>query len=203
MPSPVGHILGGAAVYLAGTRREVRSGKVLVITLLASILPDFDFLPGILIGDMRAFHHGISHSLAAAVLFGGLVFLFKKWRQADMALLMGLLAASSYASHVLLDLVSVNDGARGVPVLWPLSNRYFGVNLGLLGFFRYGPISEGVWSIIRWDNLSPLFRELIIVGSLVIVFLWKERILAASVVSRVTKRTAANKMSRRLFKQNE
>jgi inner membrane protein len=176
MPSPLGHILGGAAVYLAGTRRESRSGEVLVITLVASILPDFDFLPGILIGDMRAFHHGISHSLAAAVLFGGVVFLFKKWQQADRALLMGSLAMSAYASHVLFDLVSVNDGARGVPVLWPLSDQYFGFNLGLLGFFRYGPISQGIWSIVRWDNLSPLFRELIIVGGLVIVFLWKERL---------------------------
>jgi membrane-bound metal-dependent hydrolase YbcI (DUF457 family) len=176
MPSPVGHILAGAAVYVAGTRRESRSGKVLVITLLGSILPDFDFLPGIAIGDMRAFHHGISHSLAMAVVFGGLVFLFSRWLRRDMALLVGFLAASAYASHVLLDLVSVNHGARGVPVLWPLSDQYFGFNSGLLGFFRYGPISQGIWSIIRWDNLSPLFRELIIVGSLVIVFLWKGRI---------------------------
>ena len=65
--------MGGAAVYLAGTTRERRSRTMLAIALVASLVPDLDFVPGIVIGDMRAFHHGISHSLAFAVLsLGGL-----------------------------------------------------------------------------------------------------------------------------------
>ena len=178
MPSPIGHILGGAVVYLAGTTKGSRSNFILGMTLFASIAPDFDFLPGILIGDLRAFHHGISHSLTSAVMFGFFVFLMSRRRHGELAVLTGILAGSAYASHVILDLVSVNEGARGVPILWPLSDRYFGFNLGLLGFFRYGAISEGIWSIVRWDNLSPLFRELIFVGSLVMVFLWKGRIFS-------------------------
>jgi inner membrane protein len=175
MPSPVGHILAGAAVYLTGTRKESRSRVILAITLLGSILPDFDFLPGILIGDLPAFHHGVSHSLAFAVLFGALAFFFVRRRQKDIALCVGILAASAYASHVLLDLVSVNEGARGVPILWPLSDQQFGFNLHLLGHFHYWSTYRGIWTVMRWDNLSTLSLELVVIGTPALFLLWRER----------------------------
>jgi membrane-bound metal-dependent hydrolase YbcI (DUF457 family) len=175
MPSPVGHILAGTAVYLVGRGRESRSRVMLVITLLGTIVPDFDFLPGILIGDLPAFHHGPSHSLAFAVLFGVIVFLFIRRRHKDIAVRIGLLAAAAYASHVLLDLVSVNEGARGVPILWPLSDHQFGFNLHLLGHFRYSDTYRGIWTVIRWDNLSALSRELVVIGSLPLLLFWRER----------------------------
>jgi membrane-bound metal-dependent hydrolase YbcI (DUF457 family) len=175
MPSPVGHILAGTAVYLAGRGRESRSRVMLVITLLGTIVPDFDFLPGILIGDLPAFHHGASHSLAFAVLFGVIVFLFIRRRHKDIAVRIGLLAAAAYASHVLLDLVSVNEGARGVPILWPLSDHQFGFNLHLLGHFRYSDTYRGIWTVIRWDNLSALSRELVVIGSLPLLLFWRAR----------------------------
>jgi membrane-bound metal-dependent hydrolase YbcI (DUF457 family) len=175
MPSPLGHILGGAAVYLAGTKREFRSRVMLVMILVGSVAPDFDFLPGIFIGDVRAFHRGVSHSLALAVAFGVLAFFFSWKHQKDLALRIGMLAALAYASHIFLDLISVNEGARGVPILWPASSHQFGFNLDLLGFFHYGPISHGIWSVIRWDNVSAFSRELIVLGCVVMICLWRER----------------------------
>jgi hypothetical protein len=74
MPSPVGHILAATAVYLAATHKEDRSRFTLGVTLLGGIVPDFDFLPGILIGDPSVFHHGVSHSFAFAVSFGVVIF---------------------------------------------------------------------------------------------------------------------------------
>ena len=173
MPSPLGHLLAGIAVYLTGTQRGSRSGLILSVTLLGSILPDCDFLPGILIGDLRAFHHGVSHSLALAVLFGLLIFFFSPRQKRDIALRAGILAASAYASHVILDLVSVNPGTRRVPMLWPLSAQQFGLELYLLGYFHYS--DRGIWSVIRWDNISALSRELVVLGSLVLLLLWRER----------------------------
>jgi membrane-bound metal-dependent hydrolase YbcI (DUF457 family) len=190
MPSPVGHILAGTAVYLTGTGRESRSRVTLVITLLGSILPDFDFLPGILIGDLPAFHHGASHSLAFAVLFGVIVFLFIRRRHKDIAVRIGLLAVAAYASHVLLDLVSVNEGARGVPILWPLSDHQFGFNLHLLGHFRYSDTYRGIWTVVRWDNVSALSRELVVIGSLVLLLFWLER---RSTQQRAKRRSEANR----------
>jgi membrane-bound metal-dependent hydrolase YbcI (DUF457 family) len=175
MPSPVGHILAGAAVYLTGTRRKSRVKIMFAITLFGSILPDFDFLPGILVGNLGVFHHGVSHSLAFAVLFGVLTFFFVRPWHKDIALRIGILAASAYASHVLLDLVSVSEGARGVPILWPLSDEQFGLNLQLLGHFHYSTTYRGIWTVIRWDNLSALSLELVVIGTPALFLLWRER----------------------------
>jgi membrane-bound metal-dependent hydrolase YbcI (DUF457 family) len=137
------------------------------------MLPDFDFVPGILIGDLRAFHHGVSHSIALAVFFGLLVFFCTRRRQKDIALRAGIVAAAAYAFHVILDLINVHEGTRGVPVLWPLSDQQFGLNLHLLGYVHYS--ERGIWSVIRWDNVSAFSRELVVIGSLVLFLLWRER----------------------------
>jgi membrane-bound metal-dependent hydrolase YbcI (DUF457 family) len=176
MPSPVGHLLAGAAIYLAATARERRSRTVLAIALLGSIAADFDFLPGILIGDMRAFHHGMSHSLAFALLFGGLMFLVAGHRVSVGAIQMSMIAAMAYSAHVLLDFVSVNEGTRGVPLFWPLSRERLGVSLRLFGKFEYGDITDGIWSVVRWDNVLPLLSESAILGALAIIIRQKEQI---------------------------
>jgi len=177
MPSPVGHILGGTIVYLAGTSEQrYRSGWVLMTALLGSIAPDIDFLPGLFIGDMRAFHHGITHSIAFALAFGALVFVVARRYDQAIARRSALLAALGCASHVILDFVSVRAGTRGVPLLWPYSTELFGFSLQLFGDFRYGDISEGIWSVVRWANVSPLLRELLILGGAVIALLWKRRL---------------------------
>jgi membrane-bound metal-dependent hydrolase YbcI (DUF457 family) len=176
MPSPVGHFLAGAAIYLAGTTRERHSRMTLAIILLASIAPDFDFLPGIVIGDMRAFHHGISHSLTFALLVAALVFLGGRVRASAAAASLALLAAVAYSAHVLLDFVNVNEGTRGVALLWPISDELIGINLRLFGHFRYGDITEGIWSVARSVNILPLVREAAVLGGLVLALMWMRRL---------------------------
>jgi hypothetical protein len=176
MPSPIGHLLGGAAVYLAGTpAQQTRWSFVFAASLLGSIVPDVDFLPGILIGDMRAFHHGITHSIPFAAACGALVFAIASRMDRAVAVRASLLATLACISHVLLDFVSVSEGTRGVPVLWPLSDELFGISLHLFGHFRYGDITDGIWSVVRWVNVSPLLRELLILGGVLVALLWKRR----------------------------
>ena len=173
MPSPIGHLLGGAALYLAGTSPQHRSRVTLAVTMMGSILPDFDFLPGILIGEPAAFHHGESHSLAFATLFGALVFIsLRFYRQKTIARQAALLATLAYALHVLLDSVSANNS---VPMIWPLFNHKLGINLNLFGHFHHGGLEHGVWSVVRWDNLPAVLRELTILGiPVLLLFLWRE-----------------------------
>lgn len=176
MPSPVAHILGGAAVYFGGGNREYRSKVMFSATLLGSILPDFDFLPGILIGHPAAFHHGISHSLTFAALFGLVIFFIVcRFENKKIAVRTGLLAGLAYASHLALDLVSVNQGARGIPIIWPISSDRFGINLQLFGHFHHGNFAQGIWSVVRWDNLTALSREVTVLGVPLLLLFWRER----------------------------
>jgi membrane-bound metal-dependent hydrolase YbcI (DUF457 family)/glycopeptide antibiotics resistance protein len=181
MPSPLGHILAGGAVYLAGTKKESGSRFLLIVALLGSVISDLDFLPGILIGNMRAFHHGISHSLVFAFLFGVVTMLVTRRLHPEVAARASLLAVLAYTSHVLLDFVSVNEGARGVRILWPISNAELGINVRALGHFQYTDIRNGIWSVVRWDNVLPLLRELLILGGLVIALLLKRGAVNRSV----------------------
>jgi hypothetical protein len=181
MPSPVGHILAGGAVYLSGTRRDSGSTFLLAIALIGSVIPDLDFLPGILIGNMRAFHHGISHSLAFALIYGVVTFVVANRIAPGIAVRASLIACFAYASHLILDFVSVSPGARGVPLLWPIWDQQFGIDLQAFGHFRYRDIRNGVWSVVRRDNVSPLLREILILGSLVVVLFLKRRAVSRSV----------------------
>jgi hypothetical protein len=175
MPSPVAHILSGLAVYVAGTRPDSRSRFIGGVTLLGSIVPDFDFLPGILIGDMGAFHHGISHSLVFSALFGALVFLVAAHIDRTIALRASLLSGIAYAVHVMLDFVGVYGNSRGVPLLWPLIDEKFGYALSLFGHFHWSDIRHGPGAIIRKENVLPVIREIVVVGTVVVALLARER----------------------------
>jgi hypothetical protein len=147
------------------------------VTLLGSVVPDFDFLPGILIGDPGAFHHGMSHSVGAALLFGSAVFFsLRYFQRGDIAAHAAIMAALAYGFHVVLDGVSANDGAKAVPLLWPLAQQDFGINLGLLGHFHHDEFADGIWSIACRQNLPALARELAVMGipPLLIYFLDSE-----------------------------
>jgi hypothetical protein len=177
MPSPVAHFLGGGVVYLTGGSATQHSRLVFGATMLGSIVPDFDFLPGFLIGNPGAFHHGISHSLGYAVLFGTVVFLVLRYFQyGDIATRAALMGAFAYGFHAVLDAVSVNEGAKSVPLLWPLSSREFGINLHFFGHFHHDGLADGIWSVVRRENLPALARELSVMGApLLLLLLWRGR----------------------------
>ena len=175
MPSPVAHILAGGVLYIAGTSRKPASRLILGATISGSIVPDFDFLPGFLIGNPSAFHHGISHSSGFAFLFGALVFLVLRYfQQGDIAARAALMATLAYGIHAVLDAVSVGEGAKAVPLLWPFSSHAFGINIELFGHFHHDGFAQGIWSIVNWDNLPAVARELTIMGApLLLLLLWR------------------------------
>ncbi len=177
MPSPVAHILAGGVLYLAGTSGKQASRLILGATILGSIAPDLDFLPGFLIGNPSAFHHGISHSSGFAFLFGILVFLVLRYFQySDIAARAALMATLAYGFHAILDAVSVGEGAKSVPLLWPFSPHDFGINIDLFGHFHHDGFADGIWSVVAWENLPALARELTVMGApLLLLLLWRVR----------------------------
>ena len=135
MPSPVGHSLIGLAVAAqcvlrpgaaASLCRQVveHRGRILLGVAFANA-PDIDYVPGVLTGDINAYHHYLTHSIGwvALVVTGGwLVWRALRpatdWRDA-------VLLASAAVSHLLADLVTADGRAPfGIKALWPFHADY-------------------------------------------------------------------------------
>jgi membrane-bound metal-dependent hydrolase YbcI (DUF457 family) len=163
MPTPLAH---GVAGYAAGRtfRPDWRSWRFMVLASIIASLPDLDFIPGILIGDAGAFHRRATHSFFAAFVFA-LPIALVLWKL-GARLMAGRSDASTaggsspapgfgawygfvvavYASHLLLDLVSLDLVENsGLQLAWPFSRAYFSAPLPLPAalntFFdlRFGP----------------------------------------------------------------
>ena len=128
MASPLGHLLMGGAVGAAfavesGPRRSIAAGA------LAAILPDLDFLPGALVGEPARFHHAVTHSVAFVVVAAVIVFGLTRSHAVRWAVIVGL----AYGSHLLLDWITLDDGAPiGIPLFWPISSDAFASPIPLL-----------------------------------------------------------------------
>jgi inner membrane protein len=166
MATPIGHLLLGYSVYLGGRRSE--TGKAgLWLCLLLAIAPDFDFIPGLLLGQPNLYHQGISHSLgaslvvslAAAALIRGHDF-WRNW---------GLLFFA-YASHLTLDFFAP-DGRPpyGLPLFWPITGNYYLApqRLQILwGVHHHGsttaPVTEWLGGVLQLRNLAAIGIELLV-----------------------------------------
>jgi inner membrane protein len=156
MASPVGHTLAGWIGYLAVDGRPVAQGwRTLILCAAAANLADADFLPGILLGVADRFHHGASHSLGAALLVG-LAAWFRlrcEPRGGREALVVGAL----HLSHVLIDWITRDTRPPvGMPLFWPLSERYFAPVLTI--FFDIRRESGAGWETLA-HNLRAVALE--------------------------------------------
>ncbi len=68
----VGHSLAGLSLYLIFERKLslLKEWKEVLFFLILANLPDLDFLPGIVSGDLNRYHHGASHSIGFCLLTG-------------------------------------------------------------------------------------------------------------------------------------
>ncbi len=179
MASPIGHAIAGYTVYRASwskTRKDNRT--LLFLCLLMGIAPDFDFLPGILLGHPALYHQGISHSIGFAFIsslilawlynFKGGAFL-GDWGRFGL----------SYCSHLVMDFFAP-DGRLpyGEPLLWPItSSHYLGPFAIFRGFHHAGSTSASTaeWfaGIFQPYNLVAIGIELIVFLPLLLIFYTK------------------------------
>lgn len=157
MSTPVGHMLAGATATV-GTGPGSSLRRKLIVGTLIGVAPDLDFVPGLLVGDPARFHHGPTHSLAFALGLAAVVWLIvsrDRWRWA-------IAAGLAYASHLLLDAVTVDPGAPvGLQLLWPISDAY------LASPFRPLPqVLHSSVSVVNVHNLAVILLELVLFGGL-------------------------------------
>ncbi|NOZ09686.1 MAG: metal-dependent hydrolase [Gammaproteobacteria bacterium] len=148
MATPVAHSLTATVVFLLIERRmpSWREG-LLWLYVAAANLSDFDFLPGLLSGDMERFHRDASHSFVFAAICGVLVYSIARWRRADKPLRTGGLAAGLVGSHVVIDWLTRDPSPpMGVPALWPITEAHYTAPWHLfLNVERHGLDSLDVW----------------------------------------------------------
>lgn len=131
----------------------------LVITVL-SLLPDFDAVPGILMGNLGRFHNNGSHSFFVGITIALLGALIMRWVKGEKYQYWFLLIFSCYGLHIVMDFFTYG---RGVMVFWPLSTkRYLSPILLFYGLHW----SDGIFSIKHfWTLLNETgFVLLVLLG---------------------------------------
>jgi membrane-bound metal-dependent hydrolase YbcI (DUF457 family) len=191
MPSPLGHLMAGAMIGLAGefdsargaetaplargdsalalVRRSITPLVVVCAGLAAS--PDLDML-------VHA-HRTWSHSLGAA----GAVWApaaVVAWRLRLPVLKVATICAAAYGSHVVLDWLAYPDFPTSGPMaLWPFSHRHYSSGLDL--FLELRPRTRwGLRGMVA-ANLHALAREmLVLLPPLLAIWLLRLRQLAGT-----------------------
>ena len=120
MATPVGHYLLGLSVAQLLAKDTVERRRQSLWLAAIACVPDLDVIPGIFVGNLARFHHGVSHSFFAGAVFafGGLWIL--RWLNWKVSSRLFLLLFFLYASHILLDLITLDNGSPvGMPMFWP------------------------------------------------------------------------------------
>jgi inner membrane protein len=154
MPTIFTHAVVPLALGLA-LGRGTLSPRLVAAGMLATIAPDFDtiaFKLGIAYADPFG-HRGASHSLAIALLVGGLGASIAPWLRTTRVPAFWFLAFCT-ASHPLLD--ALTNGGLGVALLWPWSHERFfapwrpiAVSPIGAGFFSARGVAV-LWSELQW-----------------------------------------------------
>ena len=184
MPSPVGHSLIGLAVAIpalvspgswpAVARDILAKWPWLLGCVVLANAPDLDYLPGILTGDLNAFHHFYTHTAGWALLVAAGLWLLqvardpgKGWQVRYLLFLCAVLF-----SHLLADWVT-DDGRTpyGIMAWWPLDDRFT-----LSSHPVFMRLHKREWSeFVQLHNFKAVGWELVVCLPLVLAALLSRR----------------------------
>lgn len=181
MASPIAHGIIGATLAVAALlprgadRREARRSvrrhyPEALLILFAACAPDLDYLPGLVTGQLSAFHQATSHSFVWCVMLAtGLWCLMRYVRPGIRIDLLFWLTAAAL-SHLAVDLVTVDlSQPIGFPIGWPFSATFAKAPFNL---FLYPSKTQPV---SLW-NLLVASWEILLTGTLLLLVLHRKGI---------------------------
>ena len=172
MPSPLAHGLTGYIFYDRNPFLFFERGWTnFLFYIFLCNLPDIDFLPGFLMGEPNRFHHGLTHTLGAA-LFVALLFgvIFHLWKEKFRAVTT--VTFFAYYSHVLMDYFTEDLRAPfGVMLFWPFNSLYYISDVKIFkNVFRSDVSSTFFSSLFSKANIETFVLEAFIFGVAIIFF---------------------------------
>lgn len=143
-------------------------GRLLMTTavVIGATIPDVDFLPGLLTGDLNRFHQTVSHSFLAAVLAA-----FAAYYGRPEVVSPGTVSRQHSATaisvgwltHLLVDLLTEDSRPPiGVPLFWPLSETvtHFGdVFRGIMHGSNHSSTASALREVLSMRNGVTLIYE--------------------------------------------
>jgi inner membrane protein len=149
MATPIGHTLAGYVTYkLSKVSQNDQSLHLLLLSIVMANFPDLDFLPGFLAGSPALYHQGITHSMGIGLLISlaaAGVFRVTGWPFMPVFVL----CFFSYLSHLIIDFLGPDGRSPyGVPLFWPITDRYFISPRPLFLGMHHAPSTEA--SIAEW-----------------------------------------------------
>jgi len=166
--TPWGHLLAGVAAGSAasGGRSVLGPWRDLVFFGVVAVLPDLDFLPGLLLGG-GPWHQGPTHSLLAAALATALCGLWG--RRYGQGWLLAWCGAAVYLSHLAVDFCTVDTLAPiGLPLFWPFSPEHVTAKHAIFLDVKRRGLS---WAVLAHD-LKALAWETLLLGPWAGLALW-------------------------------
>lgn len=127
------HIVVGVAATLPFI--NINNILFLPIAILGSFIPDWDYKLGLK-------HRGITHTMLALLVTSLVLSL--------CSIKLGLLWSLNYGTHLLLDSLTVT----GIPILYPIRNKYYGFKL-----FKTRGAEDGLIFLICFYIVMFLFWE--------------------------------------------
>jgi membrane-bound metal-dependent hydrolase YbcI (DUF457 family) len=180
MPSPVGHLLAGAAVAWSTDPRADR--RLLLTAAVLAALPDLDLLTPLP-------HRTITHSLVAVAVITIVAAIVTRQVTSRPVMRVAVMCGLAYATHLALDWVSADRSPpRGFQALWPFSEQFY-----IAGWELFGPTERRqIFSLPTiTQNLVTVAREVAILGPIV-YGLWLVRVKAlARLPAELTRRDHA------------
>jgi inner membrane protein len=145
-----------------------------MLCMAAAVMPDLDFLPGLILGQPALYHQGISHSIGFAIGVGLSMAWTCCFRGQSFLLVWGLFSLA-YCSHLILDLFGPDlRPPYGIPLLWPISNHYYLASVSVFLGVRHADVTsatntEWLSAILDVHNLTAIAFEVGIVLPLILV----------------------------------
>ncbi|HXK60924.1 MAG TPA: metal-dependent hydrolase [Acidobacteriota bacterium] len=178
MATPIGHGLAALSLFWASGRIGQRTFPFLWLAVIFALMPDLDFLPGMIIGKPAAFHHGVSHSAGFALVAALIGTVLARRGTGRLSGALFLLLFFSYSSHLVLDYFgSDSRPPYGIPLFWPLSSERYLSPVPLFHGVHHvrstdGRLAEWVQGVLSWQNVEAIALEVLLLLPFLMAARW-------------------------------